>query len=63
LIGISPVNYSRTMVLLFKYNSDIALDLFGILVASYIIDLKIPNISYKLSLNDINRDLLLICNI
>jgi hypothetical protein len=63
LIGISLVNRSHTIVLLFGYNLDIALDLFGILVVSYIIDLKIPNISCKLGFNDINRDLLLISNI
>jgi hypothetical protein len=63
LISISPVDCSRAMILLLGYNPDIALDLFGILVASYIIDFKIPNISCKLSFDNINRDLPPICNI
>jgi hypothetical protein len=63
LISISPVNRSRAIVLLFGYDPDITLDLFGILVVSYIIDLKIPNIGCKLGFDDINRDLPPISNI
>jgi hypothetical protein len=63
LISISPVDYSYAIVPLFGYNLDIALDFFGVLIASYIINLKAPNISYKLSLDDINRNLPLIYNI
>jgi hypothetical protein len=63
LIGISPVDRSRAIVPLFSHDPDIALDLFGILIVSYIIDLKVLNISCKLGLDNINRDLPPISNI
>jgi hypothetical protein len=63
LISISPVDCSRAIVLLLGHDPDIALDLFGVLVVSYIVDLKIPNIGCKFGLDDINRDLPPISNI
>jgi hypothetical protein len=45
------------MVPLLDYNPDISLDLFGILVISYVINLKAPNVIYKLSLSNIDRHL------
>ncbi|KUJ23662.1 uncharacterized protein LY89DRAFT_680370 [Mollisia scopiformis] len=42
------------MVLLLGYNPNVSLNLFGILVVSPIVNLKAPNVSYKLSFNDIN---------
>ena len=63
LVYIGVVNSPYTIVSLLSYNPDISLDLFSILIVSYIIDLKAPNISCKLSLNDINCYLLLVSNI
>jgi hypothetical protein len=57
LVYIRPVNSPRTMVPLLDYNPDISLDLFGILVISYVINLKAPNAIYKLSLSNIDRHL------
>jgi hypothetical protein len=48
------------MVPLLGHDPDIGLDLFNILVTSPVIDLKAPDINYKLGLNDINRHLPLI---
>ncbi len=62
LVSICPVNCSRAIVLLLSYSPDISLNLFSILVISYITNLKAPNISYKLSLNNFNYYLLLVSN-
>jgi hypothetical protein len=45
------------MIPLLSHDPDVGLDLFGILVTSPVIDLKVPDVSYKLGLNDINRHL------
>ncbi|KUJ10587.1 uncharacterized protein LY89DRAFT_689778, partial [Mollisia scopiformis] len=42
------------IVLLLGHNPNVSLNLFGILVVSSIVNLKAPNVSYKLSFNDIN---------
>jgi hypothetical protein len=63
LVYIGTVNGPRTMVPLLSYDPDISLNLFSILVTSPVIDLKAPDISYKLSLNDINRYLPLVSDI
>jgi hypothetical protein len=42
------------MVPLLNYSPDISLNLLSILVISPVIDLKAPDISYKLGLNNIN---------
>jgi hypothetical protein len=62
LVCISTVNGPRAMVPLLGYNPDVGLDLFSILVTSPVIDLKAPDISCKLGLNDINRYLPLVGN-
>jgi hypothetical protein len=51
------------MVPLLGYNPNISFDLFGILVISYIIDLKILNINREFSFDNINRYLLLVSDI
>ena len=51
------------MVPLFGHNPDIGLDLFDILVTSPVIDLKVPDINYKLGLDNINRHLLPVSDI
>jgi hypothetical protein len=48
------------MVPLLSHDPDVGLDLFGILVTSPVIDLKVPDINCKLNLDDINRHLPLI---
>ena len=63
LVYIYPVNSPRIIVPLLNYNPNISLNLFGILIISLIINLKAPNISYKLSFNNTNYYLLLISNI
>ena len=51
------------MVPLLDYNPDISLDLFGILVISHVINLKAPDVIYKLGLSNINRHLPLVGNV
>ena len=63
LVYIYPVNSPCIIVLLLSYNPNISLNLFGILIISLIINLKAPNISYKLSFNNTNYYLLLISDI
>ena len=63
LVYIYPVNSPCIIVLLLSYNPNISLNLFGILIISLIINLKAPNISYKLSFNNTNYYLLLIRDI
>ena len=60
LVYIRPVNSPRTIVPLLDYNPDISLDLFGILVISHVINLKAPDVIYKLGLSNINRHLPLV---
>jgi hypothetical protein len=60
LVYISTVDGPRAMVPLLGYDPDVGLDLFDILVISPVIDLKIPDVNYKLGLNDINRYLSLV---
>jgi hypothetical protein len=60
LVCIGTVDGPRVMVLLLGHDPDIGLDLFGILVTSPVIDLKVPDVNYKLGLDDINRHLLLV---
>jgi hypothetical protein len=48
------------MVPLLGHDPDVGLDLSNILVTSPVIDLKAPDISYKLGLDDINRHLPLV---
>ena len=55
LVCIGTVDSPRAMVPLLGHDPDIGLDLFGILVTSPVIDLKVPDINYKLGLDDINR--------
>jgi len=57
LVCICPVDSPRTMVLLLGHNPNVSLNLFGILVISPVVNLKAPNISYKLSFDDIDRHL------
>ncbi len=63
LVCIGTVNGPRAMVPLLSHDPDIGLNLFGILATSPVIDLKVPNINYKLGLNNINHYLLLVSNI
>lgn len=56
------VNSLYIVVSLFNYDLDINLDFFSIFIISYIVDLKVLNISYKLSFDDINYYLPLIDN-
>jgi hypothetical protein len=51
------------MVPLLGYNPNISLNLFGILVISPVLNLKTPNISCELGLNNTNRHLLLVGDI
>ncbi len=51
------------MVLLLSYNLNISLNLFSILITRPIINLKAPNISYKLGFHNINYYLLPVSNI
>jgi hypothetical protein len=51
------------MVPLLGYNPNVSLNFFGILVISLILNLKIPNVSYELGLNNTNCYLLLISDI
>ena len=60
LVYIRPVDRPRTMVPLLSHGPDVSLDLFDILAISYVVDLKAPDVSYKLSLNDIDRHLSLV---
>jgi hypothetical protein len=60
LVYISTVNGPRAMVPLLGHDPDIGLDLFNILVINPVIDLKAPDINYKLGLDDINRYLPLV---
>jgi uncharacterized membrane protein len=63
LVCIGVVNSSRAVVLLLGHYPDISLDLLGVLVISRVINLEVPNIGYKLSLNDTNYYLALVSNI
>jgi hypothetical protein len=51
------------MVPLLGHNLNINLNLFGILIISLVLNLKVPNISCELSLNNTNRYLLLVSDI
>jgi hypothetical protein len=48
------------MVPLLGHDPDVGLDLFDILVTSPVIDLKVPDVSCKLGLDDINCHLPLV---
>ena len=63
LVYISAVNSPRTIVLLLGHDPDVSLDLLGVLAISCVIDLKVPNISHKLGLNNTNRYLALVSNV
>jgi hypothetical protein len=63
LVCIGAVDRPRALVPLLGHNPDISLDLFGILVVCYIVDLKAPEVSRKLGLNDTNRYLPLVGNV
>jgi hypothetical protein len=63
LVYISTVNGPRVIIPLLGHDLDVNLDLFNILATSPVINLKVPDINYKLGLNDINRHLLLINDI
>jgi hypothetical protein len=63
LVCIYPVDNPRIIVLLLGYNPNISLNIFGILVVSQIVNLKAPNVSCKLSFNNINCYLPPISNI
>jgi hypothetical protein len=63
LVCIYSVNCPRIIVPLFGYNLNISFNLFGILVVSPVLNLKAPNISCKLGLNNTNRHLLLVSDI
>lgn len=62
LVCIYPVNSLCTIVLLLSHNPNVSLDLFGILVVSPVINLKVPNIGCKLSFNNIDYYLPLVGN-
>jgi hypothetical protein len=51
------------MVLLLGYNPNISLNLFGILVVSPVLNLKVPNVSCELGLNNTNCYLPLVSDI
>jgi hypothetical protein len=51
------------MVPLLGYNPNVSLNLFGILVVSLVLNLKVSNISCELGLNNTNCYLLLIGDI
>ncbi|KUJ17844.1 uncharacterized protein LY89DRAFT_683837 [Mollisia scopiformis] len=51
------------MVPLLGHNPNVSLNLFGILVVSPVVNLKAPNVSCKLSFNDIDRYLPLVSNV
>jgi hypothetical protein len=63
LVYIDMVNGPRAIVPLLDHNLDVGLNLFNILVTSPIINFKAPNVSYKLSLNDINYYLPLVSDV
>jgi hypothetical protein len=63
LVCIYSVDCPCIIVPLLGYNPNISLNLFGILVVSPILNLKTPNISCKLGLNNTNRYLLLVGDI
>jgi hypothetical protein len=51
------------MVPLLGYNPNVSLNFFGILVVSLILNLKVPNVSCELGLNNTNRYLPLVSDI
>jgi hypothetical protein len=63
LVYISAVNSLYTIVPLLGHYLNISLDLLGVLIISRVINLEVPNISYKLSLNNTNYYLALVSNV
>jgi hypothetical protein len=63
LVCICLVNSPRIIVLLLGYNPNISLNLFGILIVSQVVNLKVPNVNCKFSFDNINCYLLLVSNI
>jgi hypothetical protein len=63
LVCICSVDCPRTMVPLLGHNPNVSLNLFGILVVSPILNLKAPNVSCELGLNNTDRYLLLVGDI
>jgi hypothetical protein len=54
LVCIYSVNCPRTIVPLLGHNLNISFNLFSILVVSLVLNLKAPNVSCELGLNNIN---------
>jgi hypothetical protein len=60
LVCICSVDCPRTIVPLLGHNPNVSLNLFGILVVSPVLNLKAPNVSCELGLNNANRHLPLV---